>query len=127
MTAPTLSSFVILLLMYEAALALFYVRPMLRNDRRASPWNWRALTLIVLLCFAMVSWSFVLHHRGFLAESLSLNVLAIALAILGLAFFYFRLRALRDPTSIYQHWRVIVWLALATFLAGILLPAVPTP
>ncbi|MGA2820821.1 MAG: hypothetical protein ABSF61_09230 [Anaerolineales bacterium] len=127
MTTSTLSSFVILLLMYEAALALFYVRPMVRNDRRASPWNWRALALIVLLCFAMVTWSFILHLRGFPAESLSLNVLAIALAILGLAFFYFRLRARREPTSVYQHWRVIVWIALATFLAGILLPAIPTP
>lgn len=127
MTAPTLSSFVVLLLMYEAALALFYVRPMVRNDRRTSPWNWRALTLVVLLCFAMVSWSFILLRRGFLAESLSLNVLAIALAILALAFFYFRLRASHDPTSIYKHWRVIVWIALATFLAGILLPSIPTP
>ncbi len=127
MTTPVLSSFAILFLMYEAALALFYVRPMVRNDRRASPWTWRAFALIVVLCFALVTWSFTLHVRGFPAESLSLNVLAIALAILALAFFYFRLRARRDPTSIYQHWRVIAWIALATLLAGILLPAIQPP
>jgi hypothetical protein len=127
MNAPALSSFVVLWLLYEAALSLFYVRRLCGRARGASGWNWVGLTLAAACGLALVSWSLILHLRNFTTAALSLNIIAIALSILAFAVFYFRLRAIRAPRSLYRYWRVPAWAALATLLAGLLLFFSPTP